>query len=89
MKLLFISHGGSDGLHAYVHSLDYAVSDLKIFIEKVVTENPGLPCFCYGHSTGAAITLRHYLIQRLKSASLELFSQHLLLGLSLLILFCW
>ncbi|XP_057759223.1 uncharacterized protein LOC130979715 [Arachis stenosperma] len=54
----WVGHGGSDGLHAYVHSLDYAVSDLKIFIEKVVTENPGLPCFCYGHSTGAAITLK-------------------------------
>ncbi|MED6191804.1 hypothetical protein PIB30_004017 [Stylosanthes scabra] len=54
----WVGHGGSDGLHAYVHSLDYAVSDLKVFIEKVVTENPGLPCFCFGHSTGAAITLK-------------------------------
>ncbi|CAL5186728.1 unnamed protein product [Lathyrus oleraceus] len=54
----WIGHGGSDGLHGYVHSLDDAVSDLKVFIEKVKTENPGLPCFCYGHSTGAAITLK-------------------------------
>ncbi|OMO79337.1 hypothetical protein COLO4_24467 [Corchorus olitorius] len=51
-------HGGSDGLHAYVHSLDYAVADMKIFLEKVLAENPGLPCFCFGHSTGAAIILK-------------------------------
>lgn len=30
----------------------------KIFLEKVLNENPGLPCFCFGHSTGAAITLK-------------------------------
>ncbi|PKA61549.1 hypothetical protein AXF42_Ash018837 [Apostasia shenzhenica] len=54
----WIGHGGSDGLHGYVHSLDYAVKDLKSFLEKVVKENPGLPCFCFGHSTGAAIILK-------------------------------
>lgn len=54
----WIGHGGSDGLHGYVPSLDYAVSDLKAFLEKVLTENPGLPCFCFGHSTGAAIILK-------------------------------
>ncbi|KAJ1437772.1 Serine aminopeptidase, S33 [Sesbania bispinosa] len=53
-----LGHGGSDGLHAYVHSLDDAVSDMKVFLEKILTENPGLPCFCFGHSTGAAITLK-------------------------------
>ncbi|KAI7986785.1 Monoacylglycerol lipase [Camellia lanceoleosa] len=51
-------HGGSDGLHAYVHSLDEAVVDTKSFIGKVVAENPGLPCFCFGHSTGGAIILK-------------------------------
>ncbi|KAF8031499.1 hypothetical protein BT93_D0652 [Corymbia citriodora subsp. variegata] len=54
----WIGHGGSDGLHAYVHSLDDAVCDLKSFIERVLAENPGLPCFCFGHSTGAAIILK-------------------------------
>ncbi|XP_043695772.1 monoacylglycerol lipase-like [Telopea speciosissima] len=54
----WIGHGGSDGLHGYVHSLDYAVSDMKAFVEKVTAENPGLPCFCFGHSTGAAIVLK-------------------------------
>ncbi|KAF8389667.1 hypothetical protein HHK36_024186 [Tetracentron sinense] len=54
----WIGHGGSDGLHAYVHSLDYAISDFKAFLEKVLAENPGLPCFCFGHSTGAAIVLK-------------------------------
>ncbi|CAA6658603.1 unnamed protein product [Spirodela intermedia] len=51
-------HGGSDGLHGYVHSLDYAVGDAKSFLEKVLEENPGLPCFCFGHSTGGAIVLK-------------------------------
>ncbi|KAG6745711.1 hypothetical protein POTOM_050214 [Populus tomentosa] len=51
-------NGGSDGLHGYVHSLDYAVDDLKSFLDKVLSENPGLPCFCFGHSTGAAIVLK-------------------------------
>ncbi|XP_030472375.1 uncharacterized protein LOC115690235 [Syzygium oleosum] len=54
----WIGHGGSDGLHAYVHSLDDAVCDLKSFIGKILAENPGLPCFCFGHSTGAAIILK-------------------------------
>ncbi|XP_075491719.1 uncharacterized protein LOC142529904 [Primulina tabacum] len=54
----WIGHGGSDGLHAYVHSLDYAVNDMKMFLSKVLTENPALPCFCFGHSTGGAIILK-------------------------------
>lgn len=54
----WIGHGGSDGLHAYVPSLDYAVTDLQTFLQKVLAENPGLPCFCFGHSTGAAIILK-------------------------------
>ncbi|PPR96759.1 hypothetical protein GOBAR_AA23899 [Gossypium barbadense] len=54
----WIGHGGSDGLHGYVHSLDYAVNDMKMFLERVFVENPGLPCFCFGHSTGGAIVLK-------------------------------
>nr|XP_010936860.1 uncharacterized protein LOC105056382 isoform X7 [Elaeis guineensis] len=54
----WIGHGGSDGLHGYVQSLDYAVSDLKAFLEKVLAENSGFPCFFFGHSTGAAIVLK-------------------------------
>ncbi|KAL6843652.1 hypothetical protein ACP4OV_026714 [Aristida adscensionis] len=51
-------HGGSDGLHGYVQSLDHAVSDLKMYLKKVLAENPGLPCFCFGHSTGGGIILK-------------------------------
>ncbi|XP_042440562.1 monoacylglycerol lipase-like [Zingiber officinale] len=61
----WIGHGGSDGLHGYVPSLDYAVADLKAFLQKVLTENNNTtttttttPCFCFGHSTGAAIILK-------------------------------
>ncbi|TYH98399.1 hypothetical protein ES332_A12G308200v1 [Gossypium tomentosum] len=54
----WIGHGGSDGLHGYVHSLDYAVNDMKMFLERVFVENLGLPCFCFDHSTGGAIVLK-------------------------------
>lgn len=60
----WIGHGGSDGLHAYVHSLDDAVSDTKMFLIKVLADNNndnnrGRPkCFFFGHSTGGAIVLK-------------------------------
>ncbi|XP_071691224.1 uncharacterized protein [Rutidosis leptorrhynchoides] len=55
----WVGHGGSDGLHAYVHSLDDAVADVKAFIQHVMAENTtGLPFFCFGHSTGGAIILK-------------------------------
>ncbi|KAL5995508.1 hypothetical protein ACLOJK_025570 [Asimina triloba] len=54
----WVGHGGSDALHGYVHSLDDAVNDTKAFLEKVLAENPELPCFFFGHSTGAAIVLK-------------------------------
>ncbi|XP_009106009.1 monoacylglycerol lipase [Brassica rapa] len=63
----WIGHGGSDGLHAYVPSLDFAVDDLKSFLDKVLTENPGLPCFCIGHSTGGAIILKAMLDPKIES----------------------
>ncbi|BFG33245.1 hypothetical protein CerSpe_195190 [Prunus speciosa] len=63
----WIGHGGSEGLHAYVPSLDYAVTDMKSFLEKVLAENPGLPCFCFGHSTGAAIILKAMLDPKVES----------------------
>ncbi|CAH8312082.1 unnamed protein product [Eruca vesicaria subsp. sativa] len=63
----WIGHGGSDGLHAYVPSLDYAVEDLKSFLDKVFAENPELPCFCIGHSTGGAIILKAMLDPKIES----------------------
>ncbi|XP_038895199.1 monoacylglycerol lipase [Benincasa hispida] len=63
----WIGHGGSDGLHAYVHSLDDAVSDLKSYLQKVLADNPGLPCFLFGHSTGGAIVLKAVLDPSIRS----------------------
>nr|GMD44209.1 monoglyceride lipase [Ipomoea batatas] len=51
-------HGGSDGLHGYVPSLDHVVTDTAAFLEKVKLENPGVPCFLFGHSTGGAVVLK-------------------------------
>ncbi|XP_058078974.1 uncharacterized protein LOC131227237 isoform X1 [Magnolia sinica] len=63
----WVGHGGSDGLHGYVHSLDDAVNDMKAFLEKVLAENPGLPCFFFGHSTGAAIILKAVLDPKIET----------------------
>lgn len=54
----WIGHGGSDGLHGYVPSLDHVVADTGAFLEKVKFENPGIPCFLFGHSTGGAVVLK-------------------------------
>ncbi|KAK7410392.1 hypothetical protein VNO78_01140 [Psophocarpus tetragonolobus] len=54
----WIGHGGSDGLHGYVPSLDHVVADTGAFLEKIRSENPGIPCFLFGHSTGGAVVLK-------------------------------
>ncbi|XP_022868180.1 uncharacterized protein LOC111387819 isoform X2 [Olea europaea var. sylvestris] len=54
----WIGHGGSDGLHGYVPSLDHVVADTGAFLENVKLENPGVPCFLFGHSTGGAVVLK-------------------------------
>ncbi|KAM7277762.1 hypothetical protein ACFE04_004896 [Oxalis oulophora] len=63
----WIGHGGSDGQHAFVHSLDDPVRDFKSYIEKIEADNPGLPCFCFGHSTGAAIILKAVLDPKIQA----------------------
>ncbi|XP_077217961.1 alpha/beta-Hydrolases superfamily protein [Tasmannia lanceolata] len=54
----WIGHGGSDGLHGYVPSLDHVVEDTGTFLEKIKSENHGIPCFLFGHSTGGAVVLK-------------------------------
>ncbi|KAJ0511842.1 putative acylglycerol lipase [Helianthus annuus] len=54
----WIGHGGSDGLHGYVPSLDLVVADTGSFLEKIKLDHPGTPCFLYGHSTGGAVVLK-------------------------------
>ncbi|KAJ4708100.1 monoglyceride lipase-like [Melia azedarach] len=54
----WIGHGGSDGLHGYVPSLDHVVADTGAFLEKIKSENPAVPCFLFGHSTGGAVVLK-------------------------------
>ncbi|KAK9273008.1 hypothetical protein L1049_017815 [Liquidambar formosana] len=54
----WIGHGGSDGLHGYVPSLDHVVADTGAFLEKIKSDNPGTPCFLFGHSTGGAVVLK-------------------------------
>ncbi|XP_021729212.1 uncharacterized protein LOC110696240 isoform X2 [Chenopodium quinoa] len=54
----WIGHGGSDGLHGFVPSLDNVVADTAAFLENVKIEHPGVPCFLFGHSTGGAVVLK-------------------------------
>ncbi|KAG2595048.1 monoacylglycerol lipase [Panicum virgatum] len=54
----WIGHGGSDGLHGYVPSLDYVIEDIEVLLNKIMMENPGVPCFLLGHSTGGAVVLK-------------------------------
>ncbi|XP_051128723.1 caffeoylshikimate esterase [Andrographis paniculata] len=53
-------HGKSEGLKAYVPSVDDVVSDCLAFFSFVLTQDPGienLPRFLYGESMGGAICL--------------------------------
>lgn len=54
----WIGHGGSDGLHGYVPSLDYVIEDIEVLVDRILMENPGVPCFLLGHSTGGAVVLK-------------------------------
>uniref|UniRef100_A0A0D9UXY4 Serine aminopeptidase S33 domain-containing protein n=1 Tax=Leersia perrieri TaxID=77586 RepID=A0A0D9UXY4_9ORYZ len=62
----WIGHGGSDGLHGYVPSLDYVVQDIEVLLGKIVLENPGIPCFLLGHSTGGAVVLKASLFPHIR-----------------------
>jgi alpha-beta hydrolase superfamily lysophospholipase len=59
----WIGHGGSDGLHGYVPSLDYVIEDMEVLLEKIMLEAPGVPCFLLGHSTGGAVVLKVRLVK--------------------------
>ncbi|KAM0944685.1 putative 2-acylglycerol O-acyltransferase [Dioscorea sansibarensis] len=59
-------HGGSDGLHGYVPSLDNVAADTGIFLEKIKSDNPNIPCFLFGHSTGGAVVLKAALRPHIK-----------------------
>ncbi|KAL5221570.1 hypothetical protein ABZP36_026283 [Zizania latifolia] len=63
----WIGHGGSDGLHGYVPSLDYVVEDIEVLLDKIMLDNPGVPCFLLGHSTGGAVVLKASLFPRIRA----------------------
>jgi len=63
----WIGHGGSDGLHGYVPSLDYVIEDMEVLLEKIMLENPGVPCFLLGHSTGGAVVLKASMYAHIRS----------------------
>uniref|UniRef100_A0A7C9DE49 Acylglycerol lipase n=1 Tax=Opuntia streptacantha TaxID=393608 RepID=A0A7C9DE49_OPUST len=62
----WIGHGGSDGLHGFVPSLDHVVADTSAFLDKIKLEHPAIPCFLFGHSTGGAVVLKAASYPRVK-----------------------
>lgn len=50
-------HGRSEGLRAYIDTLDRPVADLKQYITNIRAAHPGERLFLYGHSMGALIAL--------------------------------
>uniref|UniRef100_A0ACD5VNH7 Uncharacterized protein n=1 Tax=Avena sativa TaxID=4498 RepID=A0ACD5VNH7_AVESA len=63
----WIGHGGSDGLHGYVPSLDYVIEDMEVLLDKIMLEAPGVPCFLLGHSTGGAVVLKASLYAHIRA----------------------
>ncbi|KAE8793247.1 monoglyceride lipase [Hordeum vulgare] len=63
----WIGHGGSDGLHGYVPSLDYVIKDMEVLLDKIMLENPDVPCFLLGHSTGGAVVLKASLYAHIRT----------------------
>uniref|UniRef100_A0ACD5VZF0 Uncharacterized protein n=1 Tax=Avena sativa TaxID=4498 RepID=A0ACD5VZF0_AVESA len=63
----WIGHGGSDGLHGYVPSLDYVLEDMEVLLDKIMLEAPGVPCFLLGHSTGGAVVLKASLYAHIRA----------------------
>lgn len=50
-------HGKSEGLRAYVESIDLCATDLYAYFQQVKAAHPGKKLFLYGHSMGAMISL--------------------------------
>lgn len=50
-------HGRSAGKRGYISQWSEFREDLRKFVNLVVADSPNLPCFIYGHSLGATITL--------------------------------
>uniref|UniRef100_R7WDR3 Serine aminopeptidase S33 domain-containing protein n=1 Tax=Aegilops tauschii TaxID=37682 RepID=R7WDR3_AEGTA len=67
MSLRLTGHGGSDGLHGYVPSLDYVIEDMEVLLDKIMLENPDVPCFLLGHSTGGAVVLKASLYAHIRT----------------------
>ena len=56
-------HGQSEGRRGHIPSMDVALSDIGLFLEKVVTLFPGIPVVLYGHSLGGNLAV-NYVIER-------------------------
>jgi acylglycerol lipase len=63
-------HGKSDGLRAYVNSIDEHLRDLDIFYQGVLRRHPDVPLFLYGHSMGATIATLYTITRQPQIAGL-------------------
>lgn len=56
-------HGQSEGRRGNIPSMDITLSDIGLFLEKVVTIFPGIPVVLYGHSLGGNLAV-NFVIER-------------------------
>lgn len=54
--------------------IDIIICEQEVLLDKVMPENPGIPCFLLGHSTGGAVVLKVCLVN-LNSFSLPYLGQ--------------
>jgi alpha-beta hydrolase superfamily lysophospholipase len=54
-------NGKSSGQRAYINSWDEYREDVGAFLEVVKSQNPGIPCFLFGHSMGGLTVLDYIL----------------------------
>jgi alpha-beta hydrolase superfamily lysophospholipase len=62
-------NGKSPGQRAYINSWSDYRDDVAGFLELVKSQNPGIPCFLFGHSMGG-LTILDYLLRYPESAKL-------------------
>jgi alpha-beta hydrolase superfamily lysophospholipase len=55
-------HGKSPGQRAYINSWHEYREDVGAFLEVVKSQNPGIPCFLFGHSMGG-VTILDYILR--------------------------
>jgi alpha-beta hydrolase superfamily lysophospholipase len=74
-------HGLSEGRRGSIPSMDVALSDIGLFLEKVATIFPGIPLVLYGHSLGGNLAVNYVIEMHSNLAGLIITSPWLKLSM--------